>query len=380
MVGQTPPPYNGQNVMIEVLRAGLQSKRPLEHVRMSYSASIDEVGRFRFAKFFKLFSLIHHTRKALKKNPGSILYYPPASPNWIPIVRDILYLPCVRYLAKNVVYHYHAYGIAEFLEQRPLLSKVARWAYGKADLAVVPTESCQKDPIFLQSKRVVTIPYGRNMPASDLLKRSEDPDSSRRPPTSRSEAETPTLRGDLQILFVGIHTEGKGFFDLIETARELKERNVPFQIRCAGTWVEDAERIRAEEMIARYQLQNFITLLGNCIEDDLWREYTEAEVLFFPTKYVLETQGMVVVEAMAFGLPVVASNWRGPKDVVVDGETGFLCEPGSVEAYAAALTELQKDAEKRRMMGLAGRKRYDACYTEETFIQTWMSLLDEIER
>ncbi len=360
LVGQTPPPYNGQNVMIEVLRAGLQELRPVEHVRMSYSTSIDEVGRLKFSKFFKLFALIRDTRRALKKNPGSTLYYPPASPNWIPILRDILYLPCVRHLAKKVVYHYHAYGIAEFLEHRPLLSKVARWAYGKADLAVVPTEPCQTDPLYLKSKRIETVPYGRDLP------------------TSRSEAETPTLRGDLRILFVGIHTEGKGFFDLIETARELKERNVPFQIRCAGMWAEEEERIKAEELIGRYGLERFITLLGNCVGDELWREYSKAGVLFFPTKYVLETQGMVVVEAMAFGLPVVASRWRGPRDVVRDGETGFLCTQGSIEAYVNALEELRENSEKRRAMGTAGRKRYEECYTEERYIQRWMELLDEL--
>ncbi len=385
--------------MIEVLRAGLKTVRPVEHVRMSYSASIDEVGRLKFSKFFKLFALIRDTRRALKKHPGSTLYYPPASPNWIPIFRDILYLPCVRHLAKKVVYHYHAYGVAEFLEHRPLLSKIARWAYGKADLAVVPTESCQKDPIFLHSKRVETVPYGRDMPASDLSKRSGDPDSSGRPPAvAEAMADRPTsdLRpptsdlcplisdfrpptSDLRILFVGIHTEGKGFFDLIETARELKERNVLFQIRCAGMWAEEEERIKAEEMISRYGLETSVILLGNCVGDDLWREYTEAAVLFFPTKYVLETQGMVVVEAMAFRLPVVASRWRGPKDVVVDGQTGILCEPGSIDAYAAALMELQKDPEKRNAMGTAGRKRYEECYTEEIYIQRWMELLDEIE-
>jgi glycosyltransferase involved in cell wall biosynthesis len=377
LIGQTPPPYNGQTVMIEVLRAGLEGRFLLEHVRMSYSASIDEVGKPKLSKFLKLFSLIHATRKALKKHPGSILYYPPASPNLIPIVRDILYLPCVRYLAKKTVYHYHAYGIAEFLENKPLLAKLARLAYGKADLAVVPTAPCRKDPVFLRSKRIETVPYGRNMPAADLRPSTSDlgpltPDLC--PLSSDLHSPAPVLR----ILFVGIHTAGKGFFDLIETARELKDRDVPFHIRCAGMWAEEEERIKAEEMMTRYGLQSAITLLGNCTGDKLWQEYKNADVLFFPTKYVLETQGMVVVEAMAFSLPVVASCWRGPKDVVVDGITGFLCDPGSITAYADALTELQKSPEKRIAMGAAGRRRYEDCYTEERYIHRWMELLDEI--
>ena len=64
-----------------------------------------------------------------------------------------------------------------------------------------------------------------------------------------------------------------------------------------------------------------------------------------------------VLEAMAAGLPVVASAVGGLHEVVVDGETGFLVPPGRPEELAAALGRLIGDAELRRTLGDAGRRR-----------------------
>lgn len=70
-----------------------------------------------------------------------------------------------------------------------------------------------------------------------------------------------------------------------------------------------------------------------------------------------EPFGMVIIEAMMAGKPVVASDVSGPKESVVDGETGRLVSPGSPEALADALAELLADASLRQRMGEAGRRR-----------------------
>ena len=66
---------------------------------------------------------------------------------------------------------------------------------------------------------------------------------------------------------------------------------------------------------------------------------------------------MSVIEAMLCGLPVVATDIRGPREQVVPGETGLLVPPGEVTALAAALRRLVADAALRQRMGEAGRAR-----------------------
>jgi glycosyltransferase involved in cell wall biosynthesis len=68
-----------------------------------------------------------------------------------------------------------------------------------------------------------------------------------------------------------------------------------------------------------------------------------------------------------FSLPVVATNWRGLPDIVLDGETGFLGPPKDARSIAERLKILILDPDLRRTMGAAGRRRYEENFTVEKF-------------
>ncbi|MDQ6420367.1 glycosyltransferase family 1 protein [Paenibacillus sp. LHD-117] len=82
---------------------------------------------------------------------------------------------------------------------------------------------------------------------------------------------------------------------------------------------------------------------------ELQRWYAAADVLLFPSP--TETFGNVVLESMACGTPVIGANAGGVRDTVRHGETGLLCEPGSAESFASALSILQGNMELRERMG-----------------------------
>src|SRR5690606_18282706 len=86
-----------------------------------------------------------------------------------------------------------------------------------------------------------------------------------------------------------------------------------------------------------------------------------------------ESFGVAIVEASACGLPVVVSDADGPREVVVDGKTGFVVPKKDPNAAAAALRRLVLDAELRRRMGAAGRKHVLANYTWEQCVDTMIS-------
>jgi glycosyltransferase involved in cell wall biosynthesis len=68
-------------------------------------------------------------------------------------------------------------------------------------------------------------------------------------------------------------------------------------------------------------------------------------------------------EAMVFSLPIVSSRIAGSRDVVDDGVTGMLCEPGDVEAFAAATSRLIGSVPMRRTLGSAGRLRVERSFS-----------------
>ncbi len=84
---------------------------------------------------------------------------------------------------------------------------------------------------------------------------------------------------------------------------------------------------------------------------------------------------MSVIEAMLTGLPVVATDIRGPREQVVDGVTGLLVPPGTVAPLAAALARLAADAGLRARMGEAGRLRALDLYTEHAVVERTLDLL-----
>lgn len=109
----------------------------------------------------------------------------------------------------------------------------------------------------------------------------------------------------------------------------------------------------------------------------------QADIFCLPSHYPQEGQPLVVLEAMAAELPVVATAWRGIADTVVDGVTGFLVPISDPVAVSSKLAELVDDPDLRRRMGAEGRRRHEAHYTQKAFgarmlqvLEPWASMAD----
>src|SRR5919106_4080049 len=138
VVGQTPPPYYGQAIMIEKLTQASFDSIDIVHLRMSFSDTVEEVGKLQWKKIFHLFRVFFQGIYLLLFRRIDVLYYPPAGPHLIPILRDIMLLPLWRLCAPKLLYHFRAGGISKFLEKRSGFIKLcARAAYGKPDVAIL---------------------------------------------------------------------------------------------------------------------------------------------------------------------------------------------------------------------------------------------------
>lgn len=187
-------------------------------------------------------------------------------------------------------------------------------------------------------------------------------------PWSQIQAE---MTGDF--LFVGRLVGYKGLSVLME-AMTLTDARVTLSIVGEGPlegWLQD--------QMADSRLAGRVRYLGSCSEADMAQQMTRARGLILPSRDSSETFGLVQLEAMAAGLPVVASNLpTGVREVGIPGETCRLVPPGDAPALAQTLDTMLHNPELGRAMGHSGRRRFLENFTRKTMCQNvarWYSEL-----
>jgi glycosyltransferase involved in cell wall biosynthesis len=169
-------------------------------------------------------------------------------------------------------------------------------------------------------------------------------------PNSVDVAATPRapLDGDPpRVVSVGRLKEPKDFVGLV---RALSAADAPYRAAIVG---DGPDRSAVEEAICAYAASEHIALLGE--RSDVAEQVAQSDVFVLASRS--EGMPLSVLEAMAGGLPVIASAVGGVPELVVSGETGLLVRPGDIDALADALHAVLTNPDLRRAMGDAGRAR-----------------------
>lgn len=160
--------------------------------------------------------------------------------------------------------------------------------------------------------------------------------------------------GKLNILFVGRLEKRKGFRHLLAAFSHVKKAVPEARLIVAGVY-EKADKEAFVSCVRRHRLRD-VRFVGFVSEEDLPRYYRTCDVFCAPS-IGFESFGLVLLEAMAAGRPIVASDIAGYRTVVRNGEEGLLISPGDEEALATALISLLRDPVRRQRMGERGQVR-----------------------
>jgi glycosyltransferase involved in cell wall biosynthesis len=153
------------------------------------------------------------------------------------------------------------------------------------------------------------------------------------------------------ILYAGRLVRWKGVEYLIRALTEVVPENTVLWVAGEGEY-----RPVLEQLARQLGVDDRVRFLGMLGQDDLAALYRNCAMLV-ATSFVNETFGMALCEAMACGTPVVASDFGGFREVVVEGETGFRVSPQDPHDLAAKITALLASRQLRDRMGQAGRRR-----------------------
>jgi glycosyltransferase involved in cell wall biosynthesis len=176
------------------------------------------------------------------------------------------------------------------------------------------------------------------------------------------------------VLFVGRLVERKGVIHLIEALGTMQDRPHT-RLVIVG---DGPERPRLEARARQLGLSERVVFRGRVSDAELRRAYEGADVFVLPS--VLDSRGdteglgVVLLEAMNYGVPVVASRIGGIVDIVTDNETGVLVPPGDSGALGGALQALLADPARARSLGEAGRRRLTERFSWDAIVARYDAL------
>jgi phosphatidylinositol alpha-mannosyltransferase len=178
--------------------------------------------------------------------------------------------------------------------------------------------------------------------------------------------------GTLNILFVGRMEDRKGLSYLLRGFHRLRKRHVDARLIVVG----EGPRMREYRRHVATRRIRDVEFVGHVSQTAKLRYFASADIFCAPSTGQ-ESFGIVLLEAMAAGLPIVASDIHGYKNVVSRDVEGYLVEPRNPRAIAAALYKLAGDPDLRHRMGEAGRAKAED-YSWERVTQQLVDYYHEV--
>ena len=157
-----------------------------------------------------------------------------------------------------------------------------------------------------------------------------------------------------RVLFAGWLNPRKNLLGAVKAIHTLVQAGHRVELHAAGAAPDAVYEKSVQDYLRAHQLEPHVRLLGSLSRDAVRREMAEACALVLPS--LQENAPMVIAEALATGLPVVASNACGIPDMVDDGQTGFLIDPANHEMIADRLGRLLRDDRLRTEMSERARR------------------------
>jgi glycosyltransferase involved in cell wall biosynthesis len=366
----TPPPHHGQSYMVQLMLAGFggdcrqkktaaPSPHGIEcyHVNARFSRGLSDVGKFQGAKILLIFWFCMQAIWLRFRHGVNNFYYVPAPGKRVALYRDWLVMLLCRPFFKTVILHWHAAGLAEWLETSVQMRARALtyWLFGTIDLSIVLSNYNVADVEKFSSRRICIVNNGIPDPCPNFAESVLPRRCARLAVRAKllasqnvSPSEIESVAGDPQIvkvLFLAHCMKEKGLFDALEGVAlanaRLRQSNSPISMHLtvAGEFISKSEREQFNQRVAQIESKGevHVNYLGFVNGEAKSRVFAECDCFCFPTFYHAENFALVVMEAMAFGLPIVTTRWRSIPEILPENYAGLVTIK-SPEEVAAALT------------------------------------------
>jgi glycosyltransferase involved in cell wall biosynthesis len=370
-----PPPHHGQSYMVQLMlngfggdcrksrnKSGTRNAYGIDcyHVDARFSKSLADIGELQIGKvplilFYCLQAIWCRFRYGVTS-----FYYVPAPGKSVALYRDWLVLFLCRPFFKEIILHWHAAGLAKWLETSvQIRTRVVTYhAFKQAGLSIVISKYNVADAEKLLPRRIRVVSNGIPDPCPGFRESIFPRRQARFAARAKLFANEPLNPGDLEkaggdpqvvrVLYLAHCTREKGLFAAAQAVlaanQILSARQSPVRMKlfAAGSFVISEEKTEFDQLLKNPEFNEAVNYLGFVSGAEKERALREADLFCFPTRYIGENQPVNLIEAMAFGLPIVTTRWRSLPEMLPPNYPG-LVDSQSPEQIAAALIRLMNE-------------------------------------
>jgi glycosyltransferase involved in cell wall biosynthesis len=349
LIGYLPPPYFGPSVTYQALMHSEFARRfEVTFLDIGVTKDIKELEHVRLRKLLRMLKFLCVEAWYLVTRRFDFCCCP-ISVNRNAFLKDAVLLGIARWCGVPTVLYAHGNNIPDFYARSsPWVQQLIERTIRRAAAAIVFGECLRFNfDRWLPAERIFPVPGG--------IEPLPHPPSRRR-------------HNGVTVLYLGALVREKGVFVLLEAARRCPDVRFVF----AGNWYKADEEAEAKRLAGKN-----VEFIGPVAGEAKAQALADADLLAFPTFYYYETMGLVLLEAMQAGLPVIATRRASIPEIVRDGVNGLLVEEQNAADLAGKILRLAKDPAFREQMGRANRRCFAEFYTHE---QYGRRMIDVFER
>lgn len=358
---QLPPPVHGVSQINAYIISHpvWLSRAELFVVEMNFANSLADVRAFRLAKFATLFKVLYKQVSALIKFKPDIGYFT-FNPTGVAFYRDVIILFVLKLFGvRNIYLHLHGKGIEKAIKNRPWLKWLYRFAFKRTQLILISPLLYFDIAEVATEKQVHYLPNA--IPATVNSVELE------------SAIERRVTREVPHLVFLSNMILSKGPIELLKAVSILIGKGLRFKVTFSGAWFHDGCKDLFYSYVDSEDLSHYVEYIGPTYGAEKKELLLNGDVFVFPT--YSDIFGIVNLEAMEAGLPIVSTYEGAIPDIIVDGETGFLVERQNATALADRLALLIRNPELRIKMGLKGRQRFEHTFNFEKYVGSLLNIL-----
>jgi len=360
----TPPPFHGQSYMVKLMLDGFGGDRREKknsapnrfgvecyHVNARFSQTLEDVGEFHGGKVLKILFFCLQAIWCRFRYGIETFYYVPAPGKRVALYRDWLVMLFCRPFFKHIILHWHAAGLAKWLESSAQIqARALTYRLVKpVDLSIVLSQFNFADAQKLLSRQIRVVPVGIPDPCPQFEEKLLPQQRRRLDARKQILSDFPERSSDkieiVNVLFVAHCTREKGVFDTVEAVILANEtfaaEKMPmrFRLKLIGAFASEIEERELRGLIEKRGLHEVVEILGFVSAGVKEKAMADADIFCFPTYYLAENQPANLIEAMAYGLPIVTTRWRSIPEMLPENYPGIV-DPKSPAQIARALAKL----------------------------------------